>query len=296
MGRITPHGKKPHHLFQTQPPPLSTPALSSPPAAPLLLPIGMARISSPSPHRHGAWPALLAAPLLSLRSPLTRCSRERRRGEGWRQLPARVVAAAAAGARSGRSGRREDQRRRWPAEQRMRRPARRTAAVATAAGPSSGGGVGGRGQRELQRRRREDQRRRELQQREEQWRRRRRPARGGRRVERRRKERRRREQRRRPARGGQRVERRREERRQRERRRRPAWEQQRRWRRPFFFNFSFIFLPSVKMHTAQSLPSARQKALGKAGFAVPLFAESSLPSATLGKPYAECNRAFAECS
>ena len=63
-----------------------------------------------------------------------------------------------------------------------------------------------------------------------------------------------------------------------------------------FFNFSFIFLPSVKMHTAQSLPSVRQKALGKAGFAVPLFAESSLPSATLGKPYAECNRAFAECS
>jgi hypothetical protein len=36
------------------------------------------------------------------------------------------------------------------------------------------------------------------------------------------------------------------------------------------------------------LPSARQKALGKEGFADALFAESSLPSVTLGKGFAEC--------
>jgi hypothetical protein len=36
------------------------------------------------------------------------------------------------------------------------------------------------------------------------------------------------------------------------------------------------------------LPSAREKALGKEGFADVLFAEPSLPSVTLGKAFAEC--------
>jgi hypothetical protein len=36
------------------------------------------------------------------------------------------------------------------------------------------------------------------------------------------------------------------------------------------------------------LPSAREKVLGKEGFADALFAEPYLPSATLGKAFAEC--------
>jgi hypothetical protein len=37
-----------------------------------------------------------------------------------------------------------------------------------------------------------------------------------------------------------------------------------------------------------SLPSAREKVLGKEGFADALYAESSLLSVTLGKAFAEC--------
>jgi hypothetical protein len=37
-----------------------------------------------------------------------------------------------------------------------------------------------------------------------------------------------------------------------------------------------------------SLPSAREKVLGKEGFADALFAEPFLSSATLGKAFAEC--------
>jgi hypothetical protein len=37
-----------------------------------------------------------------------------------------------------------------------------------------------------------------------------------------------------------------------------------------------------------SLPSAREKVLGKEGFADALYAESSLPSVTLGKIFVEC--------
>jgi hypothetical protein len=37
-----------------------------------------------------------------------------------------------------------------------------------------------------------------------------------------------------------------------------------------------------------SLPSAREKVLGKEGFADAMCAEPSLPSATLGKAFAEC--------
>jgi hypothetical protein len=44
-----------------------------------------------------------------------------------------------------------------------------------------------------------------------------------------------------------------------------------------------------------SLPSAREKVLGKEGFVDALFAEPSLPRATLGKAFAECFYGFAEC-
>jgi hypothetical protein len=43
------------------------------------------------------------------------------------------------------------------------------------------------------------------------------------------------------------------------------------------------------------LPSAREKVLGKEAFTDVLFAEPSLPSATLGKAFAECFWGFAEC-
>jgi hypothetical protein len=54
-------------------------------------------------------------------------------------------------------------------------------------------------------------------------------------------------------------------------------------------------LPSTVWHSAKSLPSAREKVLGKEVFADVLFAEPSLPSATLGKAFAECFAGFAEC-
>jgi hypothetical protein len=44
-----------------------------------------------------------------------------------------------------------------------------------------------------------------------------------------------------------------------------------------------------------SLPSAREKVLGKEGFVDALFAEPSLPRATLGKAFAVCFYGFAEC-
>jgi hypothetical protein len=43
------------------------------------------------------------------------------------------------------------------------------------------------------------------------------------------------------------------------------------------------------------LPSVRKKALDKEPFADEIFAEYSLPSVTLGKAFAECKIAFAEC-
>jgi hypothetical protein len=54
-------------------------------------------------------------------------------------------------------------------------------------------------------------------------------------------------------------------------------------------------LPSTKWHSAKSLPSARQKVLGKEAVADVQFAERSLPSVTLGKVFAECFLGFAEC-
>ena len=44
-----------------------------------------------------------------------------------------------------------------------------------------------------------------------------------------------------------------------------------------------------------SLPSARQKVLGKEAVADVQFAERSLPSVTLGKGFVECKIAFAVC-
>jgi hypothetical protein len=46
-------------------------------------------------------------------------------------------------------------------------------------------------------------------------------------------------------------------------------------------------LPSAPYHSA-NLPSAREKVLGKEGFADALCAEPYLPSATLGKGFTEC--------
>jgi hypothetical protein len=43
------------------------------------------------------------------------------------------------------------------------------------------------------------------------------------------------------------------------------------------------------------LPSAREKVLGKEGFADALFVEPSLSSATLSKAFTECFYGFAEC-
>jgi hypothetical protein len=50
------------------------------------------------------------------------------------------------------------------------------------------------------------------------------------------------------------------------------------WRRDDDFS-----LPSTKWHSAKSLPSARQKVLGKEAITDVQFAERSLPSVTLGK-------------
>jgi hypothetical protein len=66
-------------------------------------------------------------------------------------------------------------------------------------------------------------------------------------------------------------------------------------------------LPSALWHSAKSVPSAREKVLSKDVFADVLFTEPSLPSATLGKDFAECFKHsvkypipvvkdFAECS
>jgi len=49
-------------------------------------------------------------------------------------------------------------------------------------------------------------------------------------------------------------------------------------------------------HSENLLPSARHAALGKEAFAVKGYADSSLPSAALGKGFAECKAFFAECN
>jgi hypothetical protein len=54
-------------------------------------------------------------------------------------------------------------------------------------------------------------------------------------------------------------------------------------------------LSSAKWHSAKTLPSARQKVLGKEAVADVQFVERSLPSVTFGKAFAECKIAFAVC-
>jgi len=55
------------------------------------------------------------------------------------------------------------------------------------------------------------------------------------------------------------------------------------------------FFAECDLAHGKSLPSAREKALGKAGFAGRRKAVCDSPSATLGKEFAECFSAFAEC-
>jgi hypothetical protein len=67
-----------------------------------------------------------------------------------------------------------------------------------------------------------------------------------------------------------------------------------------FLIFSILNLPSVFLcrvlfDTRQSLCECPKKALGKEPFADEIFAECSLSSVTLGKAFAECKIAFAEC-
>ena len=64
---------------------------------------------------------------------------------------------------------------------------------------------------------------------------------------------------------------------------------------PIFFGFFFGSNFAECRHSAKALPSARQKTLGKDVFADSFFAECSLPSAALGKAFAECKLGFAEC-
>jgi hypothetical protein len=56
-----------------------------------------------------------------------------------------------------------------------------------------------------------------------------------------------------------------------------------------------IFKRRFSDPVSKNLPSARKKALGKTAFAIIFFTESGLPSAALGKSFAECKKAFAEC-
>jgi len=49
-------------------------------------------------------------------------------------------------------------------------------------------------------------------------------------------------------------------------------------------------------HSAKALPSARHAALGKEAFAVKRYADSSLPSAALGKGFTECKAFLVECN
>ena len=70
----------------------------------------------------------------------------------------------------------------------------------------------------------------------------------------------------------------------------------------FLAFFRIFILPSVNLcrvlfrHSAKPLPSARNLALGKAGFTGSRFDGGSLPSVALGKGFAECKTAFAECN
>ena len=64
--------------------------------------------------------------------------------------------------------------------------------------------------------------------------------------------------------------------------------------RLFVRRVSTIFAECGLAH-GKGLPSAQEKTLGKAGFAGRRKAVCASPSATLGKEFAECFSAFAEC-
>jgi hypothetical protein len=64
---------------------------------------------------------------------------------------------------------------------------------------------------------------------------------------------------------------------------------------PFPLRHGYFFLLRAKLHTSNSLPSAREKTLGKAGFADTFFGEWFSPSVTLGDRFTECFLGFAEC-
>jgi hypothetical protein len=65
----------------------------------------------------------------------------------------------------------------------------------------------------------------------------------------------------------------------------------------FFLIFSILNLPSVFLCRVlfDVFAECPKKTLGKEPFADEIFAECSLPSVTLGKAFAECKIAFAEC-
>ena len=56
-----------------------------------------------------------------------------------------------------------------------------------------------------------------------------------------------------------------------------------------------IFLPSAGLALGKDFAECRFLALGKEIFADKIFAERPLPSAALGKAFAECLAGFAEC-
>jgi len=56
-----------------------------------------------------------------------------------------------------------------------------------------------------------------------------------------------------------------------------------------------LFFAECGLAHGKGLPSAREKALGKAGFAGRRKAVCASPSATLGDFFTECFPAFAEC-
>jgi len=56
-----------------------------------------------------------------------------------------------------------------------------------------------------------------------------------------------------------------------------------------------IFLPSAGLALGKDFAECRFLALGKEIFADKVFAERPLPSAALGKAFAECLPGFAEC-
>ena len=62
-----------------------------------------------------------------------------------------------------------------------------------------------------------------------------------------------------------------------------------------FFKSGFEKFAECFLTLGKDFAECPKKTLGKGAFAVTFFTECGLPSATLGNPFAECKRAFAEC-